>query len=216
MVSPVNYKKGFTLIEVLVAITIFSIAISLVSYAFRQAVNIVKYTNLPYMEDLQKLSRLRDAIKDTYFFMTQDDTKQTNPQEIFQFFFKGKPDELTFITVKPFIVKNREVVLTRVRKEKDSLIIEEYPVYDRNMDYKNPSFDSITPYKEKILDNLKNVSFEYFKNGKYTPLFSKDIPQMIKITLQLKDRKEPVVYYIKISSNAYIKKELGASMYGEY
>jgi prepilin-type N-terminal cleavage/methylation domain-containing protein len=209
-------KKGFTLLEILVAITIFSIAIALVSYSFRHSINIVKYVNFSYAEDLQKLSRLRDSIASTFFFLTQDDTKIDTPGKVFNFFFKGSPKSLEYITCKPVIVEDREIVISRIRKEKNNLILEEYPVYDRNINYKQPSLTEIKPKKIIIVPDIRDISFSYFYEGKRVQNIEKKIPTSVEMKILKIDRKKPEIYVFKLRSDAYIKKILGESVYEQF
>ncbi len=208
-------NRGFTLIELLVAITVFSIAISLVTYAFRQSINIVKFLNFPYAQDLQKISRFRDTLTSTFFYMTQDDTTE-DPDKVFSIYFNGSQKELSFVTTKPMMIKNREIVLVHLKKEKDSVFLEEFPVFDRNTDYKTLKVYRKTKNRLILFDNVKDFSLSYIKNNRELNEIKKDIPDAVRITITYKDSKEKSVYIFKIKSNAFEKKEIGASMYGEY
>ncbi len=208
-----DYKKGFTLLEILVAITIFSIAIALVSYSFRHSINIVKYLNFSYAEDLQKLSKLRDSIVSTFFFLTQDDSKINEKSKIFKFFFKGNESSVEYITCKPLLVKDREIVLSRIRKEGDTLIIEEYPVYDKEINYKKPSFDGIKPKKEVVLKNVEKIKFSYLKDQHEFDYLNGTIPDAIKLVIKKLDQKKSYTFIFKIKTNTFIKKEIGESLY---
>jgi len=208
----VDYKKGFTLLELLVSVAIFSIAIALVSYSFKYSLNIIKFINFSYAEDLQAFSKLRDSIDSLYFYMRQKEKNIVSSDDAFHFFFKGNEKEFMFVSAKPVIYKNRDLVLSKLTLEKNALFIEEYPIYDKDMDYKNPSFDWVQPKKLKILDNIKSIEISYIRDGQEKPIINDDIPEVIKLSVEY-EKKEKEVYYFKIKSNAYYKKILGISVY---
>ncbi len=214
LISQLKENKGFTLVELLVAIAIFSIAITLVTYAFRQSINIVKYINFPYAEDLQKLSKVRDSIRSTFFYLTQNDTADS-PLKIFQFYFYGNKNKISFVTAKPILIKNREIVLVTLEKEKDKLVWKEHPVYDKDTDYKTLKSKK-KPKKLIILDNIKTVTFSFIKDNTEKTHIEKTFPDAVKIVFQKKEKKEKYTYYFRIVSNAYPKKEIGDSIYEEF
>ncbi len=206
--------KGFTLVELLVAIAIFSIAITLVTYAFKQSINIVKYINFPYAEDLQRLSKVRDAIRSTFFYLTQNDAADNN-LKIFQFYFYGDKSKISFVTTKPILIKKREIVLVILEKDKDKLVWKEYPVYDKDTDYKTLKTRK-KPKKLVILRDIKSLNFSFIKNNVEKNFLEKTFPDVIKITFQKSNEKKKYTYYFRIVSNAYPKKEIGDSIYEEF
>ncbi len=214
LIYQLKENKGFTLVELLVAIAIFSIAITLVTYAFRQSINIVKYINFPYAEDLQKLSKVRDSIRSTFFYLTQNDTAES-PSKIFQFFFYGNKNKISFVTAKPILIKSREIVLVTLEKEKDKLVWKEYPVYDKDTDYKTLKSRK-KPRRLIILDNIKIATFSFIKDNTEKSYIEKTFPDAIKIVIKKKDKKENYTYYFRIISNAYPKKEKGDTIYEEF
>ncbi len=214
LIYQLKENKGFTLVELLVAIAIFSIAITLVTYAFRQSINIVKYINFPYAEDLQKLSKVRDSIRSTFFYLTQNDTAES-PSKIFQFFFYGNKNKISFVTAKPILIKSREIVLVTLEKEKDKLVWKEYPVYDKDTDYKTLKSRK-KPRRLIILDNIKIATFSFIKDNIEKSYIEKTFPDAIKIVIKKKDKKENYTYYFRIISNAYPKKEKGDTIYEEF
>ncbi len=214
LIYQLKENKGFTLVELLVSIAIFSIAITLVTYAFRQSINIVKYINFPYAEDLQKLSKVRDSIRSTFFYLTQKDTAES-PSKIFQFYFYGNKNKITFVTAKPILIKNREIVLVILEKENDKLVWKEYPVYDKDTDYKTLKSRKKSK-KLVILDNIKIATFSFIKDNTEKSYIEKTFPDTVKIVIEKKDKKEKFTYYFRIISNAYPKKEKGDSIYEEF
>jgi len=116
-------RRGFTLIELLVSIAIFSILVSIVAYAFRYSLDISKFLNYRYLPDLQVLSKLRDSINSTYFYVAIDERKFKTEDKIF-FYFYGKRNELTFITTKPVIIKKHNLVVSIIKRDGTRLILE--------------------------------------------------------------------------------------------
>lgn len=207
-------KKGFTLVELLVAIAIFSIAMTLATYAFKQSLNIVKYINFPYAEDLQKLSKLRDSIRSTFFYLTQNDAADDN-LKIFKFYFYGDKNKISFVTVKPLIIKDRELVVASLEKDKDKLVWKEYPVYDKDTDYKTLKTRK-KPKKLVIIENIKDITFSYLKGNSEKYHIEKTYPDVIKISFIKKENNKKYTFYFRIVSNAYPKKDIGDSIYEEF
>ena len=207
-----NLCKGFTLLELLVAITIFSIAIAMVSYSFKYSLNIVKYVNFSYAKDLRNFSKFRDSIDSLYFFMKQKENNILGPWDAFKFLFEGNEKQFTYVSAKPVIFKKRDIVLVRVKFDDNKLILQEYPIYDKNVDYKNPTFDWVNPPSVVILDGIKDIKITYIKDGVEKFSLKNNIPDAIKITIRYKNRKEETLFF-KIKSNAYYKSIIGENVY---
>ncbi len=183
-------NKGFTLIELLVSIAIFAALISVVAYSFRFTLNIAKYVNYQYAQDLQTISKLRDSLDSIFYYIAQND-RAVEVEDKFFIFFYGDRKEFKYITAEPVMYKNGTLVLGKIYKKQKSLVLEEYPVYDKNIDYKIPKFKDIEPKKTVLFQNVSNVKIEYFQGNKELSKIKEKIPTLIKITvIQNKTKKE--------------------------
>jgi len=124
-------KKGFTLIELLISIAIFAILISVVAYSFRFTLNIAKYINYQYAQDLQKISKLRDSLDSIFYYIGQND-RAVEVEDKFFIYFYGDNREFKYITVKPVLYPKDTLVVGKIYKKNDNVYLEEYPVYDKN------------------------------------------------------------------------------------
>ncbi len=205
-------KRGFTLIELLVSIAIFSILVSIVAYAFRYSLDISKFLKYRYMPDLQTLSKLRDSIDSIYFYDAVDERKIKTEDKIF-LFFKGKRSEVTYITVKPVLVKGYSLVISRIKQENDKLILEEYPLYSKDINYKLPSLKNVKTEKVVLFENLESVEFKYTdKDGKERVELKDTVPRLIKLTLRLKNRDKKVLFF-KVKSDYYLREKIDEELY---
>ncbi len=65
-------RKGFTLIEMLVSIIIFSFIIALAAYSFRFYADITKKIIMPYPQQAVNFSNLGDAVRSMFYFVSED------------------------------------------------------------------------------------------------------------------------------------------------
>ena len=61
-------SRAFTLIEVLIALVIFSIIMWMAAFSFRFSLKIVKYLTTPSLEELENISKLKDSLNSLFFF----------------------------------------------------------------------------------------------------------------------------------------------------
>ena len=62
-------RRGFTLVELLVSLTIFSLLMTTAAYALRMATTLLHQTDQRFAQETRNLSRLRDSIGSSYFFV---------------------------------------------------------------------------------------------------------------------------------------------------
>ncbi len=208
-------RRGFTLIELLVSIAIFSIIVSIVAYAFRYSLDISKFLKYRYLPDLQVLSKLRDSLNSTFFYVAINERKFKTEDKIF-FYFYGRRNELTFVTTKPVIVKNHSLVVSRIKRDGTKLVLEEHPVYAEDMNYKFPKLKNLKMERLVLFENIRSSNFEFTdKNGKRKIEIKEDIPQLVKLTVEFTDG-EKKEFYFRIMSDYYMKEKIDEEYYESF
>jgi len=208
-------RRGFTLIELLVSIAIFSILVSIVAYAFRYSLDISKFLNYRYLPDLQVISKLRDSINSTYFYVAIDEKKFKTEDKIF-FYFYGKRNELTFITTKPVIIKKHNLVVSIIKRDGTRLILEEHPVYAEDINYKFPTLKNLKMKSIVLFENIRNSNFEFMdKNGNRKIEIKEDIPKLVKLTVEFTDGRIRE-FYFRIMSDYYLKEKIDEEYYENF
>lgn len=88
-------NKGYTIIEVLVAVFIFATAISIATGAFTESLNLLKKISSKD-EPIFKLSQ--NIWLDTVFMCISDYFIKDDTEQRFYLYFDGKPDSISFVT----------------------------------------------------------------------------------------------------------------------
>lgn len=206
-------KRAFTLIEILVAIAIFSVIVTITAYSFKFSLGIVKFLKTPYLQELENLSKLRDSFNSLFFFLSEDDGTMAIDKK-FSFFFKGNNHRVIFITTKPLFHKRDFLFILEIKFDHNSLKVREYPVYDPLVDYKIPSIPSKIPYTN-LLSNIKSFDLKYFQNGNWQNSMVADIPELIRLSYEKKNGEKRVLYF-KVQSDFYQKKQLSEYLYNPF
>ena len=202
-------EKGFSLMETLVAIIIFSITIGIAVYSLKYAINIIDYLKNPSIKQTINISYLRDSIKSLFFFLSED-TKTKDIQKRFKFFFYGDNKRILYITTKPIFHKRGNLYIQYVYLKEDYLYLKEFPVYNPKVDYKKPKIPENT--KEFILlKDVKDLKITYYSD-RWKNNIKDYIPKLIKISyIDNKGKKIELIF--KPESDFYFKKELNIYLY---
>ncbi len=194
-------KKGFTLIEMLVSMVIFSFIIALAAYSFRFYAYITKKIVMPYPDEAVRFSRLEDVVKSMFYFVCE--TNNGIGKKQFYIYFHGDSKSMDFITAKPVnIVDN--IAVCRLYLDNNTLILKESPVYSKYNNYKEPSLIKEVEKTFTIMNNVSDFKLTYFKDNKKTHYLDKKIPQLVEI--QIKWKNKQMTFYFKIMSNFEKKK----------
>ena len=204
-------KKGFTLIELLISIAIFAILISVVAYSFRFTLNIAKFINYQYAQDLQTISKLRDSLDSIFYYIAQND-RATKVEDKFYTYFYGGTKEFKYITSEPVFYKKGTLALGRIYKDDDKIYLEEYPVYDKEMDYKIPKLKDIKPEKLILFENVNKLEIKYLINNKEKSQIKENIPTLIKLTI-VQNKTEEKEFYFKIKSDFKQKEKYSEELF---
>ncbi len=204
-------KKGFTLIELLISIAIFAVLISVVAYSFRFTLNIAKYVNYQYAQDLQVLSKLRDSLDSIFYYIGQNDRAIEVEDKFFTYFY-GNRKEVKYITAKPVLYKEDILVLGKIYKYKSNVYLEEYPVYDKKMDYKIPKLKDVEPEKIILFENVNKLEIEYYTGEKKKSEIKEEIPTLIKFFI-VRNKTEEKEFYFKVKSDFKQKEKYSEELF---
>lgn len=188
-------EKGFTLIEILISIIIFSFVIWLATYSFSFYSSLVKKISEPYPENAVNFSKLRDAIGGTFFYVAE---KRGYLGKIYyHIYFYGSKNEVKFITTKPFFYN--EPCICRLYFDNDSIKWEESPVYSKYDNYKNPELTEQNLKKVTLWKDISDFRLKYIVDNEEVDSVKEIIPSLIEIFFRTKGRL--LVFDFKIKSD---------------
>ncbi len=187
-------KNGFTLIEILISLVIFSFMIGLASYSFRFYVNILSKTETVYPLMSINYSKLRDALASLMCYIGEK--SGIGDKIYFYNYFYGYTNKLIFISNEPII--NTQPSLCELYYDNGSLMWKESPIFLRKNNYKNPFFMKKSK-KEVLIKNIKKLKIYYFFNNKKFKTLIEKFPECILISFINKNNKR-IDWYFKIES----------------
>lgn len=193
-------RRGFTLIEMLVSIIIFSFIIALAAYSFRFYADLTKKIIMPYPQKAVDFSNLENTIRSMFYFVSQKEDEFG--KESFYLYFYGNAESMSFITAKPIKI-NDNIAVCKLYLDNGTLMLDESPVYSKYNNYKQPFLTVENEKKIAIMNNVSDLQLTYFKNKKETQTLKEQIPQLIEI--QLKQNGQQMTFYFKVKSN-FVKK----------
>ena len=210
-------KKGYTIIEVLVAIAIFSVIVSLASMALNQGLK-------QYHGILDKGIGFWDNAR--YLWINKSFNSAVNyyvhsHKDSWFPYFQGTQELISYISLSPLVGDKPVVVWIRKERDNDgsrSLVYYELPVYvksieDIERDYVFGGFkkgNSIT-----FLKNIKNINITYYgydvreKQYSWSKNFDgrgkKVLPEIIRIDYRMIDEEEKKMIIVSINTNSLVK-----------
>ena len=193
-------RKGFTLIEMLVSIIIFSFIIALAAYSFRFYADITKKIIMPYPQQAVNFSNLGDAVRSMFYFVSEDSDELG--KKSFYIYFYGDAESMSFITAKPIRISGN-IAVCKLYLDNGTLMLDESPVYSKYNNYKEPSLIAEDEKKIALMKNVSDLQLTYFENQKKTQALKEKIPQLVEI--QLKQNGKQMTFYFKIKSD-FVKK----------
>lgn len=204
-------KKGFTLIELIIATLIFSFIIALAAYSFGYYTGFIKKLILPYPQKAINFSRLNDVLESTFYFVAEQ--KNIFGETHFFTYFKGTRNTITFISAEPLGKYN--LALCKIYTDNGTLFIKESPIYYKYVNYKNPSFTKKSEEIFPLFKNVKKLSISYYIGKENFYSIKDKIPDLIKLTL-IDSSDNRTTVYIKIMSDFRKKKNLTGFLYAQH
>jgi len=194
-----NHNKGYTLLEVLISIVIFSAMLLLGSVAFNQGLKnyeTIAKRGIHFWENT-RLLLLQRSFSSIFDYFVHDSRGRFFP------YFIGRTDLISFVTNSPLSYDYPVlVVLSKEKREEGSLdlVYYEQPVFTMNYD-EIERFINFKEYQKLarrvvFLSNLESITFSYYvfdqRRGLYTWVSTYEgrnglyLPKMVKIEYQEK------------------------------
>ena len=193
-------KRGFTLIEMLVSIIIFSFIIALAAYSFRFYADITKKIIMPYPQRAVNFSNLGGTIRSMFYFVSEKSNELG--KKSFYIYFYGDASSMSFITAKPIKISDN-IAVCKLYLDNGTLILDESPVYSKYNNYKEPTLTTEDEKKVIIMKNVSDLQLTYFRNQKKIQILKEQMPQLVEI--QLKQNGKQMTFYFKIKAD-FVKK----------
>jgi len=201
-------KTAFTLIELLVTIVLFSLLLATSLYSFRFLSINIKNINNTNPKKAVNYALLRGVIGAMYPYVQKDSSIYNNN---FYCYFKGDNKKFRFTTISPMFYK--EIALSELSFIDNKLVYKEGKIFDKEIDYSN--LDTINlVQKIIILNNVSDVKFLYYIDGKEELDIKKKIPNLIKIKfIQYGQHRE---YLFSIKSNTKGRLNMVKTQYKDF
>lgn len=211
-------NKGFTLLELMLSITILAVMLTIVFGAFRIGARAWEKGEAA-VEEHQHLRIVLGRITRQLAAATLPAV--ADPQEA-RAYFKGDARELAFVSQVPLIPRNeRGLVYVRYgvrpgQDRTDELVFEEQSILIADQD------NDRTPANETVLlllTSLETVSFEYWGQGQRTETLSwrtswdslqdQGLPRAIKMVLKKSQAEDPITIITRIHQQQDQNQEAG-------
>jgi len=179
-------RHAFSLVEMLVAITLLSMLIGLAVFSFRQQLMTISKIKTSGINTVIKYNQLSSSIESIKYYVVDNYDNLNRPMNDLHYFFKGSSQSLSFITTNPLFSKNISVVLLTCSNKQ--LLYTEEELY-RFINFLKPIV--LENSKNLIMfKNIKQCNFSYILNNKKTSTLINDIPNTIELSIQLKNKKK--------------------------
>jgi prepilin-type N-terminal cleavage/methylation domain-containing protein len=196
-------NRGFTLLELLVAITIFSLVVGMAMFSLRYSFGIFRHLDAPFAEATQRSSRLRDCLSSTFNYICVT-TDQFNMKKSFSTYFYGERDRVSFVSTRPLAVKG--LALCRITLRDRDVVLEEAPIYTPGNDYLKPTLESPQKQETVLYANVTGLNFEYFQGDRKVTSLKEEIPSLVR--MELTDDNGPREFFYRITTDFVEKKQL--------
>lgn len=189
-------SDGFTLVELLIAITIFSLVIGMAMFTFRYSFTVVRQLDAPFAEETQRVSKMRDCIAATFNYVTPSRDMFNNRKD-FATFFTGESASMTFISTTP--PSGRGLAVCRLSLVKDQVLLEEAPLYDDSTNYLVPTLENVDKKSSVIASGVTSLRLEYLRGDKKESSLKAMLPSQVRIVLTADGTEQE--YYCRIATN---------------
>jgi general secretion pathway protein J len=207
-----EHSKGYTFIEVLVAMAIFSSMVMLATMALNQGLR--QYQGL-----MEKGINLWDKAKyiwaDNSFSSIADYYVQTEKGNWAPYFY-GDQTHISYISLSP-LAGDLPVAVWIIKEQRDNgrydVVYYELPVYTKTLkdlekDYVFGNYKK--GYSLALLDNVESLSMDFYGYDELLQKFdwyrdfdgtmNLSLPYMVRLTYDRKDKKQIMVYAINTNS----------------
>jgi len=178
-------NSGFTLVELLVSLAIFSLLSLSATVSLSLIGDITRRVDLNYADQTRALSLLQDSLKSIFSYVGQKKRYITSEPEFFDYFY-GSPHEVTFVSTRG--VAHNGLVLSRIYQEGSALFLTETRLYDPRYSYLSPDIKDRVSEPLLLLSGVENFTLRYFRNHKWQKQLTEQFPDLIKIILKSENR----------------------------
>lgn len=171
-------RAGFTLLELLVAMAIFSMLMSLVSVTFISSTGMIKRLDLPYAEESRALSRLRDSVGSLFAYIGQRQSVLFHDDALYPV-FSGSSAEMTFVSMQP--LQGKGPALCHLWLEQGQLLFEQSPIYQARCDFLDPHITDRQPLRSVLAKDVDQLKLSYYSNGEFVSDLREVNPTLVKM-----------------------------------
>ena len=191
-------RRGFTLVEMLVAIVLISLLIGVAVFSFRLQLMSVQKTKTEGLNAVLKYNQVKSALESIKYYVVQEFDALGRPMRQFDEFFSGDENHALFITNNPIF--SDKVSLVELSCVDNTLLYKEEPLYSRYMNYLRPAFNEEHTRLLKIYKELQRCEFYYINMHEVlVRTIAKEIPK--EIYLRLKKDDKDISIYTKIDED---------------
>jgi len=202
--------SGFTLIEMMIAVVIFTMVTSLIFFSFSQALNLWERADRE-IEKLDQLVFVNAWVKD--LFHSAENSLQDVQNKKIPFFF-GNRKQVVFLTLNPILNKYKIMSLVKIEFKEGRLVYSEESFLSRDRASgltPTAAFDKDYP----LLAEVEDMNLSYLVNEGGAWVWREeadsqkllDIPKAVNMEFILKGRKIAFLSYIL--GNAKNREQLG-------
>lgn len=193
-----KFRKGFTLVELLVAVFLFTLLIATALFAHRHIILTIKKKQFHTIEKVLAFNQLKTSIESIQRYIVDDYNQFNKPLKNLHPFFKADKDTILYITQSPIFSNIPSIV--ELKCDNGDLVYKEEPLYGRNSVI-SPTLFNDTPSK-KYYQELQNCYFKYTKQDKtITNNLNNEIPISIELNIEKENIEESFFVNIKSDYN---------------
>ena len=204
-------SSGFTLLELLVSITIFSLVIGMAMYSLRFSFGVFRHLDAPFAEDTQRISRLTDCIDSTFVYVGERSGDMFNHSLGFYTYFTGEADNMTFVSTKP--VAGTGLSICRLSLHDGSVFLDEAPIYAEDNDYLNPSLDTKEKRSTAIFPHATGLKLDYYQGETKLSVLKEDLPTLVHMVVTTDEGERE--YFCRLQSDFVDKKTKQQGIHNE-
>jgi hypothetical protein len=158
-------------------------------FSLRYAFGVFRHLDAPFVEETQKVTRLRDCVASTFVYVGERSDMFNGNKEFFTY-FSGEADQMTFVSAKPLSLPGTAICRLSVKGK--ALVLEETPLYAADGNYLSPTPESKERRETVLFSDVSGVSFEYFQGDKQLASLKEDLPTLVKISLNPDDKQQEI------------------------
>jgi prepilin-type N-terminal cleavage/methylation domain-containing protein len=194
-------QRGLTLVELLVALTLFTLLAGITMTSISTTIGLVRHTRADYAQKARTLSALRDSIASTFYYAKKTEGRHAERYKLYEDFFIGETESMTYVTMAPLEMQGS--TLSHLFQEGENLILMEDTLYQPQHDYLNPDWEKRSMRKINLLGDVDKFSLRYLVDDKWLDRIEDEIPDAIEIQFYQQDRNH--LMYVKLGSDYHVK-----------